>query len=83
MGVASPPPSLQRVSLQRVLAAAPTSSPEELQQVVEEVLNEEGQVYGYKGVCDAATRTLPLWLTVLLLLLTRIPQLQLQAAFQR
>jgi len=40
-------------------------------------------VYGYKGVCDAVTRTLPLWLTVLLLLLTRIPQLQLQAAFQR
>jgi hypothetical protein len=35
------------------------------------------------GALEVACRTLPVWLTVLLLLVTRVQQFKVQAAFQR
>eukprot|EP00775_Hariotina_reticulata_P006159 gene6159-6396_t len=69
------------VSMRRVAEVAAHGTAEQLHAVVEEVLDEEQHVYGYQGVWDAVARTLPLWLTVLLLLLTRIPQLGIHDAF--
>jgi hypothetical protein len=70
-------------SMRRVAEVAAHGTSEELAAVVEEVLDEEQQVYGYQGILDALARTLPLWMTVLLLIMTRIPQLGIHDAFIR